>query len=209
MAVYPSSTNNQEWFDWTVYNTENALLFALEFPTGPGSRTVYYELSDQKYQSTGQSFSNGVPYLLTIQMDFAANQWSATLGSIMLVTNLPINSTTNALTLREIDPQWLIRDAAKPGDDFMVFDDYKIVAHATTHAGSGPTLQIKRSSGTGAIALTLLGQPSTNYALEASTDLRSWAPLGSLSSPSGTSEFADTNASSLNLRFYRARQAIP
>src|SRR5581483_6887105 len=62
LAIFPSSTTNQEWFDWGFYNLDGQRLFALEFPTGTGNLPVYYRLGDSDYQDTKQTYTNYTAY---------------------------------------------------------------------------------------------------------------------------------------------------
>jgi len=56
----------------------------------------------------------------------------------------------------------------------------------------------------GVFQLRLSGQSSTNYVLQASTNLTNWLSLATNSAPNGLWEFVDTNSSNLSRRFYRA-----
>jgi hypothetical protein len=180
-------------------------LVALEFPTGAGSQPIFFKLGDGSYQNTGEFYDDTTPYKLTVTMDFALNRWSASLDSTVLVASQPITSTNYALTLGNVDADWVIGNASAPGNDFMVFDEYQVAAAPAPAVAPGPSLQLESWSAQSGTQLRLAGQPGINYALEASTDLHTWTQVASLSSPNGVSEFTDTTASNLNLRFYRAR----
>jgi hypothetical protein len=205
MAVFPSTTTNQDWFDWTVFETGKEL-FALSFPSGSGNLPISYQSGDGPFIDTSQTYTNGTAYTLKVTMDFAASRWNAMLGSMTLVTNQPLSAATgtNTPTLDVIMAEWVFRDPAHPGNDYMLFNDYGVTAEAAATA-TAPTLQLLSRSATGEVTLRLLGQPGTSYALEASSDLRTWTQLVSLSSPDGNSEFTDVTAGSLAERFYRAR----
>jgi hypothetical protein len=113
--------------------------------------------------------------------------------------------TNHLLTLDSVDAQWIVRDVQSPGDDFMVFDEYEITA-APDEASTGPDagLEVTAFSPQG-VTLRFVGQPGTTYMLEASTDLRGWTELGTLSSTDGLSEFTDSASAGFSARFYRAR----
>lgn len=206
LAVYASTTNNQGWFNWAVFNRAGVRLLALQFPSGPGSLPIYYQSEGGSFEATGQTFTNDVPYRLTVTMDFAANRWSASLDSQVLMANQTLATGTNTLSLQSIDAQWVLADGSRPGDEFMVFDEFQITAQAADSSTAEARLQVRSRSSDGQVNLRLTGAPGVTYAVEASADLRTWAPLLSLSSPDGLMDFTDTSAAGLNARFYRARR---
>ena len=202
LAVFPSTTTNQEWFDWTFYNLDGKPLFALEFPTGKGALPIYYRLGDGDYQDTGQTYTDSTAYSLSVVMDFATNRWSATLDAAVLATNQPI-ALTNALTLSRIDAEWILRDPKNPGDDYMIFDAFKVEAAPGSGSPGLPTLQLKSYSAQAGVLLRCVGEPGASYLLESSPDLRTWSLLATLASANGISEFTDMPPASLKARFYR------
>jgi hypothetical protein len=205
MAVFPSTSTNQDWFDWAVF-AANKELFALSFSSGRGNQPISYQVGDGTFVDTGQTYTNEIAYTLTVTMDFTANQWSAMLDSTLLVTNQLMSAATgtNDMTLDVVMAEWVFRNPTRPGNDYMVFDDYRITAQPAASALTGPTLQLASGS-PGQVSLHLLGQPGATYALEASEDLRSWTEIAALPSPDGNWDYTDTTAGSLGQRFYRAR----
>lgn len=61
----------------------------------------------------------------------------------------------------------------------------------------------------GVPGFNLMVLPGVPYAIEASEDLRTWAPLQTITAPGYYLHFNDTNAAGLGRRFYRARQLSP
>jgi hypothetical protein len=59
-------------------------------------------------------------------MNFANNVWSAILDRTPLVEGEPITTTDSTLTIGFIDAVWFTDDT--PGNNYMVFDNYRIVA---------------------------------------------------------------------------------
>jgi uncharacterized repeat protein (TIGR02543 family) len=67
------------------------------------------------------------------------------------------------------------------------------------------SVQGLRSEGMG---LTLAGEFGTQYRIDSSSNLVDWAALGIVTNDYGTSQFFDSGATNLPLRFYRA-YALP
>jgi hypothetical protein len=65
------------------------------------------------------------------------------------------------------------------------------------------------STGTGMTSngfnVQLSGPPGSNYVIEASTDLKNWAPISTNTSPSGSVSYVDTAVTNFPSRYYRAR----
>ena len=80
----------------------------------------------------------------------------------------------------------------------------------TTGTGSQPTapkFTTFTRSLNGSFQLSLSGQASVTYVIEASPDLKTWTAISTNSSPSGVISFTDSGAASLARRFYRARSS--
>ena len=127
MAIVDSTSFDYDNFDWSVFNIAGERLFTLNFDNT--DLNIYYRLDDNTgFHLTGATFENGPIYELVISMDFARGRWSATLDGEALVNELPITTTGAALTLGDIDAVWFISDAFFPGDNAMVFDEYRVAA---------------------------------------------------------------------------------
>ena len=59
-------------------------------------------------------------------MDFEKNHWSAFIGGETIVDKQLLTTTGAKLDLGDVSAVWVIREVGKPGDNYMVFDDYKI-----------------------------------------------------------------------------------
>ncbi|MCX6873973.1 MAG: S8 family serine peptidase [Verrucomicrobia bacterium] len=127
MGIVDSSNFAYDSFDWSVYNLSGQRLFSLDFDNADLS--IYYRLDDGTgYHFTGGSFENGTIYELVITMDFARNRWIASLDGEAMLAELPITTTGAALNLGDLDAVWLPADAYFPGNNAMVFDNYRLTA---------------------------------------------------------------------------------
>lgn len=125
MQIVDSTNYTYDDFAWAVYNKEGKTLFRLHFDNQ--TLELGYELDDgQGFQSTGYYFDNFTVYEVTITMDFAANRWSAALNGFEMVTDQKITTINSPLNLGNIDAAWLVT-GFRPGNNSMVFDNYKIV----------------------------------------------------------------------------------
>jgi hypothetical protein len=112
------------------------------------------------------------------------------------------------LNLGDVDAVWAIRSAGFPGDNYMLFDNYRIVARS---ASPDPqpfpiSLEVTAKVPGGPFVLKLTGEPSRSYAIDATADWLYWAPIKTnAASSDGTFDFVDNDAKTTPQRFYRAR----
>jgi hypothetical protein len=203
MQIDPSSSTNHDDFRWSVYNSEGKRFFSLDFDGV--TKTVNYGLDDGLgLFSTGTGFDKSQPYELVITMNFKRNLWSATMNGLPVVNGKPITTAGSALDLGDIDAVWVIRAPDAPGNNYMFFDNYRIVADPISSIP--PTLQIVSRLPNGASVLQLYGEPGLDYTIEASSDLVSWTAVKVVNATDGVVDYVDSTAANFNLRFYRARQ---
>jgi hypothetical protein len=206
MAVTGSSSNhpNYDEFRWSVYNLNQVRLFSLGVDNAdydPNSQTValYYQLDDGAFYTTGWGIFNDQFYPLKIEMNFAGNRWNAWLYDTLVVTNALITTTNAAKNLSSVDAVWL-PNLAGAGDNYMVFDNYSLVADTLPARVESPRLLAG-----GQFAFRVSGQSGMRYAVEASTNLLNWVALQT-NLMTTTGYFDYTNApGSLKQRFYRTR----
>ncbi len=200
MAIIDSTTTNWDDFLWTAYNSESTPLFTLDFNNYDW--TIWYGLGTNDLVDTGVHFANDTPYDLRIRMDFAHNRWSATLGPVLLVTNVPIAGPKQALDLADVDAVWWPYYTNYPGDNFMVFDNYKVTADALPPV----RLMSLGRDGTGQFLLRLTGPSGSRWAVEASTNLVQWTALKTNVVTDGFFDYIDSGARTLSKRYYRSRE---
>lgn len=196
--IEDSSNSNWDDFYWSTYNQQGQPLFTLDFDNF--ELKVYYIIGNSTNRSfSGLTFTNATPYRLGVGLDFTSNLWSATLNGALLATNKPITTTGAALNFGDFDAGWRIYDPSAPGDNFMVFDDYRISASI-----SPPSLRVLGLLN-GSATLRVTGLAGNSFALEASTNLTQWSSLKTNVTTGGSFDFVDDKASGLKQRLYRAR----
>jgi hypothetical protein len=202
MSIIDSQTTNRNDFQWSVYNLNSNRLFTIDFYNP--DLGIYYRLDGTNdFQFTGLTFTNDVVYTLGITMDFALERWAATLDGTLLVTNQPMTTTGAQLGLGDIDAVWAISNINDPGDDFMVFDDYRITAEPSPAATA--RLSTRGWSTGGAFLLHLTGPSGLRYAIDAASNWQLWTALKTNTVTDGSFDYIDPTASTFSSRFYRAR----
>lgn len=156
-----------------------------------------------EFVSTGATFTNSVAYPLTVTMDFGRGLWSATFNGMLLATNQPMTTTNAPLNLGDVDAVWFPYDPTQPGDNFMVFDNYRIVAQGT--APPAPNLRNVQRLPNGTTLLSLYDEANANFAIDASTNLLNWTALKTNVTTGGYFDFIDNTAAAFPVRFYRGR----
>lgn len=183
MSVEDSSARaNRDDFRWSVYNVAGERLFSVDFDND--ALGVNYLLDDGKFVPTGRSFTNATPYLLEIRIDFATNRWSASLGGLGLVTNQPVTTTGATLDFGDVDAVWAIRTPGSPGDNFMVFDNYRVEAESTVSPPVPPRLEPLGVLPPNGFGVRCLGTTGRTYVLEGSGNLGVWQALKTNAIPS-------------------------
>ena len=202
--VDSTNTLRRDSFRWSVYNTNSAptRLFSLDFDNA--TLSIAYLLDDDAgFVTVPFQFERDGLYDLAITMDFATNQWNARLNDQDVVTGQPITTAGAALHLGDVDAVW-VRAAqnAEFGDNYMVFDDYRIVAAPAP----APRLVLVERRVDGTVVIQVEGAVGQRIALEATEDLVTYTPLVTNSVPSsGSFPYEDTSAASMVARFYRGR----
>lgn len=208
MAIMDSSTTNRDDFRWSAYNSKGDRLFSLDFDNN--SLDVTYALDDGKgFISTGTQFTNSALYELTIQLNFGRNLWSASANGLSLVNAMPITTRFDTvLDLADIDAVWLPTDPARAGDNYMLFDEFKVVVETLDILP--PLLESVSRLQDGKFLLRVVGEPGISYRIQASSDLLQWATIQTATAPAnGIVDFLDTDAVLFPRRYYRAVGSRP
>jgi len=202
MSIVDSTTNQFDNFRWSVYNTQVDRLFSLDFDNY--YTNVNYLLDGtNSLVATGISFAPGANYTLSVTMNFASSRWSAMLNNALLATNLPITTIGATLVFGDIDAEWLIYDANAPGDNYMLFDNYRVTAEALPVLSA--QMQFLGRTSEGWTLLRVLGPSGSNWAVEATTNLLNWTGLNTNVISGSSFDVVDMTAAGLKQRFYRAR----
>ena len=199
MMVADDDKEQRDEFRWSIYNSETKRLASIDFDNH--SQTINYELDDGNgFQDTEFGFERNTIYDLSIEMDFSKNQWSALIGGESIVDKKPLTTTGAKLELGDISAVWVYREVGKAGENYMVFDEYKIeqLEDENEEPEFKTDLALKMKNG-----LPTLSFGPGKTALEASQDLKNWETLTTSTEPS---EYTDEDFPKHPLRFYRLRK---
>lgn len=204
MNIADSLNNQWDTFRWSVYNIQGVRLFSLDFDNYPQYLDVGYRLDGTNTTKfTSVKYVNNSNYTLNVTMNFASNRWSATLNNALITTNQLITTTNAQLTLGDVDAVWLIFNTNAPGDNYLLFDNYRITAE--TIPVTPAQLQFLGRTTEGWALLRVFGDNGSRWALDATTNFVNWTALKT-NQISGTSyDHVDNTAASASRRFYRAR----
>jgi len=210
MQVFDSSTNAPYFddFRWSVYNTAGDRLFTLDFANE--DREINYALDDGKgFVKTGFGFRNDESYELVILMNFHRNVWTARVNDVVVVNGMPMSTQQKAVDFGDMDVVWAVNQVGKPGDNYMVFDDYQLTAQPVSSipAMLEPLGLLNRDR----FLLRVFGEPGLTYRLETSEDLVNWLPAGSgiAQQPGGYVDFQHAMEPQGSQKFFRAQAVAP
>lgn len=200
-----TSTTNRDDFRWSIYNTNGARLFSLDFDNS--TTGINYGLDDGAgFTSTGFQFTRDAVHELVITLNFPRNRWQASLSGTVLTAPLPITTTNAALNLGDIDAVWAIRTPGSAGNNYLVFDNYQIAGEPRVTV---PTLISAARQGDGFLRLTVQAEQAARNAIEVSTNLATWSAVMTNSALDGLFDVLDGAPLTLPRRFYRVRLAEP
>ena len=150
MGIIDSFNFVYDTFHWSVYNTDGNHLFSVGFDNF--DLNVYYRLNDGNgFMPTGATFQPGTIYDLVFTMDFSRNRWSATFLGETVVSELAINTTNIPLNLGDIDAEWHVFDPFFPGNNLMIFDEYRVIAEPSEQ----PSIELAPQSQSVAVGATV------------------------------------------------------
>ena len=203
MMIIDSTNDQRDDFRWTLYNDNVRRLMTLDFDNE--TRNINYALDDDVFLPTEYGFEHEAVYELKFVMDFASNSWTVSVGEEVIVDGKKLTTTGAALTFGDLGPSWIIRNPEAPGDNYMVFDEYRITAEIRDEIPeTPPTLEWAGSLINGRAKLRLGGNATTNYTVEASDDLKNWTSIETTKLEDTWKEvLIDTRGHTQ--RFYRAR----
>ena len=204
MEVVPSSAGGDDDFRWAVYNTEGSRLFGVSFETG--TRSIFFQNEDLAFRNTGWTFAFDGTYDFTIWMDFSRNSWTALLNDIVLANAQPISTTNTLRTLGDVDAVWFINNASGVGNNFMVFDDYRITSENLTAIPA--ILEPVGRNAQGYFTFKAHVQKGIRYSVDVTSDFRTWDSIYQDTTPNadGTFIFEDTTSGPFRYGFYRLRE---
>ena len=137
LLMFVDSTNgHRDDFRWTLYNDNVQRLVTLDFDNA--TQNINYALEDDLFLPTGYSFEYEALYDLKFVMDFAANTWTVSVGEEDIVSKKKLTTKGSRLAFGDLGPTWAYRDPENPGNNYLVFDDYRVTAERGSSLPSSP-----------------------------------------------------------------------
>ncbi len=124
IGIVDSTNGFYDDFEWTLFNSNGEELCGLNFDNI--ELKIYTSVAGD-YTSTGREFENGKAYEVEMILDFATNTWSARLDGVTIASGLALGIAGQVKDVADLDAVWILRDAT-PGDNYMVFDNYRLTA---------------------------------------------------------------------------------
>lgn len=211
MAIFDSTIPQRDDFRWSVYNMSNERLFSLDFD-GENQAISYLLQSGTNFVPTGSTYTKGVEYELVIDLDFKRNLWSAIFNQNTIVSRQPISPTGRNLNFSDMDAVWMIRNPGVPGDNYLVFDNFQVLALSQSPASIviQPKLQALSGIAQGQFSMRLIGETNQTYTVESSSDFVHWTTVKTaVTGGDGTLDVVDQAAQNQNHLFYRAQSVSP
>ncbi len=142
LAVYDSADKLYDDFEMVLYSANGTWLGGVDFSNA--DLHVYRDdggNTSAALHDTGLTFKNGQHYVLTIDLNLWTNTWSARLDNTVLFTNQPITVEASApLSVGDLDLyQYRNRDNATTGDNYLLFDNYRLTLLAAPEITSSLT----------------------------------------------------------------------
>ncbi|MBI5767106.1 MAG: immunoglobulin domain-containing protein [Verrucomicrobia bacterium] len=183
LAIIDSTNGKRDAFFFLLYNASGQLLASLAFDN-VGQRIYRYDGS--VYRDVG-AFTRGTRYALTASINFAAGTWTAALAGTTLFANQQVNAVGRSLSLGMITTTWLPTTTGSPGDNYLLFDNYRIgLVSAAAAISSQPTNQAVFAGETATFSVVATGVPAPSYQWQISTNSGgSWADVPATASYQG------------------------
>lgn len=170
--IFDSTNDARDDFRWAFFNTENKRLFTLDFDNS-ALRINYILGSSTTFIPTRATFDNQTIYDLEVKLDFQNNKWSASLNGQLFIQDIRLLETGRLPSLSDVSAIWAVRDTTKPGNNFMLFDDYEITVDTGNTQTSNADLKIAINED-GSLALRASADSESRWSIEGSDDLKKW-----------------------------------
>lgn len=169
-------TKARDDFRWSFFNQDNQRLFTLDFDNN-ALRLNYLLGSSNEFFETRTTFNNNTIYNLEVQMDFEANSWSAWLNDDLVIENQPAFEDGMQKNLGDVSAMWVVNTPSDPGDNFMIFDDYKIVEiFSEPPPIVNGEVRISKND-QDVFVLQARAESNSDWTIQGSTNLEDWTPL--------------------------------
>jgi hypothetical protein len=122
---------NKDDFDLRIFNNQTPtlqVLGGLNFDLNDG---YVYRYDGVSYSNTGFAVPVDQITEVNMRLNFRTSRWTADIGGVRIVNGQPITAkTTVQMSFGAVAAVWIPRSSFAPGDNWMLLDDWNIVASA-------------------------------------------------------------------------------
>ncbi|MEM7385644.1 MAG: hypothetical protein AAF514_11930 [Verrucomicrobiota bacterium] len=169
VGIADSTNGSRDNFYISIYDTDTRLLGAINFDN-TASQFGIYRYDGETYHPSPVRFVRGQIQELFIRINFTTGRWSAELNNLPIFRDAPLDLTGKERTLGSLAAEWEITSPDSPGNNWLLFDEWKVVADTPNFKPrvtfSVDRLQFEWESEAGYI-----------YDVESSPDLATWASI--------------------------------
>jgi hypothetical protein len=135
-------------------------------------------------------------------MSFGRNRWSASLNGTSVAYELPLSTRIKRPSLGSVDVVWAANPKGTWNDNYMLFDDYRIVSYPPNAVA--PLMELSGMDSQGKTLVKVWGEPAVRYRIQSSNDLRTWIDrdIVTATAPDGLASWTDTQLTAT--RYYQA-----
>jgi hypothetical protein len=134
--VVDSTNSRRDRFWFQLYNLAGDHVCSIGFDN---ATQRIYRFDGVTSEDVG-GFARSTRYPLSVKFDFSTNLWSATLGGTILFTGKPMTSIAGrSRSLGNITALWQMATQGASGNNYMIFDNYRIALVPTNDAFANAT----------------------------------------------------------------------
>lgn len=210
LAVADSSNGGFDRFLITVYNTEDDFLAAVLLDNTLVDFGIW--ASDGDFDTdTSVAYETDVLFDLRVVIDLARNKWSAYMDGGVVFKDWTFTASTVRRDLGGIAAEWEIVNTRRPGDNWLLFDNWKIASAEALPPAAIPAQWASYERFGKDFVLRWNLPANQAYQVEYSLDLKSWLsdlPGSKIPASGAPREITFTDvAPSTPRRFYRLNAA--
>ena len=202
LGVEDSTNGNRDTFSVIFLSANGGLLASIELRNSNTTFGLWYS-DGVKIRDSNIDFLRGELHLLTAQINFERNTWSAQLDGVDLFDNITFHSGSETLNLGFTGAQWHLTSPLLSGfgNNFLLIADWYLYSIPTDDFQISSVSRID-----GQDILRFPTKPGFVYTLESSSDLVNWNSEAASShvlqpAPPGEQAFTVENPSAK--KFYR------
>ena len=212
LGIEDSTNGKHDNFYLSFYNCSGAYLASLLFSNHPSTYGIWRLDGLEQFDTTIDFITGELP-LISMNIDHAANTWSAAMDGIPLFTDATFSATARTLDVGPVAYEWQLTGTQPTefGDNWLLVADLIVIA---VPPGEGPfvtdTVGLDES---GQPILTFTGEPGWNYQVEYSDDGTVWLKNLPGSFTTGIAEttqieFTDLTPEAPIGRYYRVVRSV-